>query len=97
MGAGKGVGFNVNVPLNETGLEDEDYMGIVHALLLPIAYEASIYVVIRLRVVICTKKLKYAPKTSKICNKSFKICFQNIKNMYFKKWEKYAFAYVHIL
>lgn len=45
IGSGKGAGYNVNVPLNETGLDDDDYMSIVLSLLLPIAYEVSIWVI----------------------------------------------------
>lgn len=41
VGEGKGRGFNINVPLNTTGLSDLDYFAIVTHLLLPVAYEAS--------------------------------------------------------
>lgn len=39
IGTGNGKGFNVNVPLNETGLGDFDYLAIVLNVLLPMAYE----------------------------------------------------------
>lgn len=43
IGLGKGKGFNINVPLNTTGLGDDDYMAIVCNILLPVAYEVSIF------------------------------------------------------
>ncbi|KAK9505138.1 hypothetical protein O3M35_009261 [Rhynocoris fuscipes] len=39
IGEGLGRGFNFNVPLNATGMRDNDYMAIWHQLLLPVAYE----------------------------------------------------------
>lgn len=39
VGNGNGVGFNVNVPLNSTAMENKDYMAIVHYLLIPLAIE----------------------------------------------------------
>ncbi|XP_044257565.1 histone deacetylase 6 isoform X2 [Tribolium madens] len=39
IGKGDGLGFNVNVPLNETLLGDDDYLAIVFNLLLPLGYE----------------------------------------------------------
>lgn len=39
VGAGKGVGYNANLPLNNVGMSDFDYMSIVHQILLPVAYE----------------------------------------------------------
>ncbi|KAL1493283.1 hypothetical protein ABEB36_011367 [Hypothenemus hampei] len=39
IGDGPGLGYNINVPLNEIGLNDMDYMSIVTNLLLPVAYE----------------------------------------------------------
>ncbi|XP_071054537.1 histone deacetylase 6 isoform X1 [Onthophagus taurus] len=39
IGGGKGKGYNVNVPLNCTGLEDKDYFAVIFNILLPIAYE----------------------------------------------------------
>lgn len=42
IGSGRGKGYNVNVPLNKTGLGDSDYLGIVFNLLLPLAYEVHI-------------------------------------------------------
>lgn len=41
MGEGAGEGFNFNIPLNETGLTDADYLAIFHQILLPMAYEVS--------------------------------------------------------
>lgn len=38
-GEGRGRRYNVNVPLNDTGLCDSDYLAIWHNLLLPIFYE----------------------------------------------------------
>ena len=39
VGDGPGVGLNWNVPLNATGMQDQDYLAIWHRLLLPAAYE----------------------------------------------------------
>ncbi|XP_033244999.1 histone deacetylase 6 isoform X3 [Drosophila miranda] len=39
IGEGPGLGFNFNVPLNETGMGDGDYMAIFQQLLLPVAME----------------------------------------------------------
>ncbi|KAJ8953966.1 hypothetical protein NQ317_015563 [Molorchus minor] len=39
IGVGAGKGYNVNVPLNIINLGDNDYLGIMFNLLLPIAYE----------------------------------------------------------
>ncbi|CAH1965946.1 unnamed protein product [Acanthoscelides obtectus] len=39
IGEGKGKGYTVNVPLNETGMDDSDYLAIIINILLPIAYE----------------------------------------------------------
>ncbi|XP_050539319.1 histone deacetylase 6-like [Daktulosphaira vitifoliae] len=41
IGTRSGKGYNINVPLNQTGMQNEDYMAIVHYLLIPIAYEFS--------------------------------------------------------
>ena len=38
-GSGKGIGFNVNFPLNVIGLNNCDFFAIFHNVLLPIAYE----------------------------------------------------------
>lgn len=38
-GAGRGAGYTCNVPLNNTGMKDADYMAIWHHLLLPMALE----------------------------------------------------------
>jgi len=43
-GNGDGQGFNINVPLNATGMKDTDYLAIFHQILLPVASEVcSIY------------------------------------------------------
>ncbi|XP_035701530.1 histone deacetylase 6 isoform X3 [Folsomia candida] len=39
IGSEDGLGFNCNVPLNKTGLGNEDFLTIWHRLLLPMAYE----------------------------------------------------------
>ncbi|KAK3762822.1 hypothetical protein RRG08_040517 [Elysia crispata] len=41
IGKDKGKGFNVNVPLNQVGMTDADYLSILHQLILPLAYEFS--------------------------------------------------------
>lgn len=41
VGEGKGKGYNINIPLNETGMDDTDYLAIVLNILLPVAYEVS--------------------------------------------------------
>ncbi|XP_026739230.1 histone deacetylase 6 isoform X2 [Trichoplusia ni] len=41
VGAGRGKGYNFNVPLNKTGMKDGDYLAIWHQLLLPMAFEFS--------------------------------------------------------
>lgn len=46
IGNGKGKGFNVNVPLNATGLTDSEYLAIVLHILLPLAYEVRSYLLI---------------------------------------------------
>ncbi|KAH9412669.1 histone deacetylase [Dermatophagoides pteronyssinus] len=38
-GESSGRGFNMNIPLNQTGLTDTDYLSIWHNLLLPVFYE----------------------------------------------------------
>lgn len=43
IGEDKGKGFNVNVPLNATGLGDDDYLAIVQNILLPLAYEVRVH------------------------------------------------------
>lgn len=40
-GNGDGQGFNINVPLNATGMRDTDYLAIFHQILLPVASEVS--------------------------------------------------------
>ncbi|XP_068213599.1 uncharacterized protein HDAC6 isoform X1 [Palaemon carinicauda] len=39
VGSGPGRGFNFNLPLNKTGMKNEDYLAIFHQILLPVAYE----------------------------------------------------------
>lgn len=39
IGEDKGAGFNINFPLNTTGLQDSDYLHVVQHILLPVAYE----------------------------------------------------------
>ncbi|XP_040572153.1 histone deacetylase 6 [Lepeophtheirus salmonis] len=39
LGEGNGRGFNLNVPLNEIGMGDSEYISILHRILLPVAYE----------------------------------------------------------
>ncbi|CAF5070911.1 unnamed protein product, partial [Rotaria magnacalcarata] len=39
IGEGDGKGFNVNIPLNKTGLKNADYLYIFFNIILPIAYE----------------------------------------------------------
>ncbi|XP_076447346.1 protein deacetylase HDAC6-like [Babylonia areolata] len=46
IGEGKGRGYNVNVPLNTTGLGDSDFMAVMQQVLMPLAYEFSPQVVI---------------------------------------------------
>lgn len=39
IGNGNGIGFNINVPLNSIAMKNEDYMAIVHYLLIPLTTE----------------------------------------------------------
>ncbi|XP_061195454.1 histone deacetylase 6-like isoform X1 [Saccostrea echinata] len=39
IGEEKGMGYNINVPLNQTGMTDHDYLAIFHQILMPIAFE----------------------------------------------------------
>ncbi|XP_064091423.1 uncharacterized protein LOC135205071 isoform X2 [Macrobrachium nipponense] len=39
IGSGPGRGFNFNLPLNQTGMKNEDYLAVFHQVLLPVAYE----------------------------------------------------------
>lgn len=39
IGINEGKGFNVNIPLNETGMNDKDYLAIFHNVILPLAYK----------------------------------------------------------
>ena len=38
-GAGRGIGYNCNVPINETGMGNEEYLAVWTQLLLPLAYQ----------------------------------------------------------
>lgn len=38
-GEESGKGYNVNIPLNQVGMEDQDYLAVFHQILLPMAYE----------------------------------------------------------
>lgn len=46
IGEGKGEGYNINVPLNQIGMGDSEYLAIFQQLLMPMAYEFSPQVVI---------------------------------------------------
>lgn len=39
IGQGDGKGFNFNVPLNSIGMANQDFLAILHQVLLPVAYE----------------------------------------------------------
>ncbi|MPC09915.1 Histone deacetylase 10 [Portunus trituberculatus] len=39
IGQGNGKGFNFNVPLNSIGMANQDFLAILHQVLLPVAYE----------------------------------------------------------
>lgn len=39
IGEGEGCGFNFNIPLNKTQMQDSDYMAVFHQILLPVATE----------------------------------------------------------
>lgn len=39
IGEGPGTGYNFNVPLNATGMQDADFLAILHHVFLPMAYE----------------------------------------------------------
>lgn len=41
VGVGRGRGFNVNVPLNATGMQNADYLAVFQQLIMPIALEVS--------------------------------------------------------
>lgn len=38
IGVSEGLGYNCNIPLNETGIHDKDYLAIFHNVILPLAY-----------------------------------------------------------
>ena len=42
IGEEAGTGYNINVPLNETGMGDAEYMAIFQQILLPVAYEVRV-------------------------------------------------------
>ncbi|XP_071809445.1 histone deacetylase 6-like isoform X3 [Asterias amurensis] len=46
VGKGKGVGFNINVPWNEIGLGDSEYLAAFQQILLPVAYEFNPHLVL---------------------------------------------------
>ncbi|KAI0215599.1 Histone deacetylase 6 [Lamellibrachia satsuma] len=46
VGEDAGRGYNINIPLNETGLTNDDYLAIVQQVLLPVAYQFSPQLVI---------------------------------------------------
>ncbi|KAL4226056.1 Histone deacetylase domain [Mactra antiquata] len=39
VGEGDGLGYNINVPINKTGMTDSDYMAVLQQVLMPVAYE----------------------------------------------------------
>ena len=39
IGIGDGLGFNCNIPLNEIGINDKDYLAMFHNIILPLAYK----------------------------------------------------------
>ncbi|KAK3101488.1 hypothetical protein FSP39_003983 [Pinctada imbricata] len=39
IGSGKGAGYNINIPVNQTGMGDSDYMAVFQQVLMPIANE----------------------------------------------------------
>lgn len=41
IGEGKGMGYNINVPLNKVGMGNTEYLAIFHQILLPVAHEFS--------------------------------------------------------
>lgn len=41
IGSGPGVSYNINVPLNRTGMTDGDYLAAFHQILLKVAYQVS--------------------------------------------------------
>lgn len=46
IGRGAGLGYNVNVPMNDIKMGNGDYLAIFQQLLLPIAYEVQIICVL---------------------------------------------------
>lgn len=41
IGEGPGLGYNFNIPLNNVGMTDADYLAVFHQVLLPMASEVS--------------------------------------------------------
>jgi histone deacetylase 6 len=41
VGEGAGLGYNFNIPLNNVGMTDADYLAVFHQVLLPMANEVS--------------------------------------------------------
>lgn len=41
IGEGPGLGYNFNIPLNNVGMTDADYLAVFHQVLLPMANEVS--------------------------------------------------------
>ncbi|CAL8098558.1 unnamed protein product [Calicophoron daubneyi] len=39
IGSGRGQGFNINIPWNDGGIGDADYLAVFHQIILPIAFE----------------------------------------------------------
>ena len=46
IGEGRGLGYNFNIPLNQTGMKNEDYLAIFHPLILPVSHEFKPEIVI---------------------------------------------------
>ena len=58
IGKGPGKGFNINIPLNQTGMKNEDYLAIFHQILLPVAYEVRYFLFFKCHEIY----MKYIPK-----------------------------------
>ncbi|XP_074645716.1 protein deacetylase HDAC6-like isoform X2 [Tubulanus polymorphus] len=39
IGTGRGIGYNINIPWNKTGMSNSEYLAVFHQILMPIAYE----------------------------------------------------------
>ncbi|KAL5014978.1 hypothetical protein ScPMuIL_009248 [Solemya velum] len=46
IGEGAGTGFNVNIPLNQKGMGDSDYLAVFQQIIIPLAYEFDPQVVL---------------------------------------------------